>query len=161
LDKLDQTADRLVKELKDANAERRKLVKELAQRESVGLEGKTYEGVDIGGIKLVRRDFEDEIDVDRMVRTANEIIKKDETTVTIFFGADGKSARIMVMAGKTAVGKGVNAGEIMREASPLIGGGGGGRPNFAQGGGTKIEKLSKAVQKAEEMLRKQLRWVSP
>jgi alanyl-tRNA synthetase len=63
----------------------------------------------------------------------------------------------MVMAGKTALEKGVNASEIIAEAAAVIGGGGGGKPNFAQGGGTKVGKLTRAVQKAEEILRKQLK----
>jgi alanyl-tRNA synthetase len=148
-----------VKELKEANAERRKLIKELAAKESVGFEeAKTAEASqEIGGIKLVKRDFHEEIDVNRMVQTANEMIKRNEATITLFYGADGKNARILVMAGKAAVKKGVNAGEIVRAASPIIGGGGGGKPNFAQGGGTKPEKLQDAVKAAEEAIRKQLK----
>ncbi|NWG11235.1 alanine--tRNA ligase [Candidatus Bathyarchaeota archaeon] len=158
LDKLDKTAEKLVKELKEANAEKRKLVKELATREGAGLGAKAFEAVEeINGIKLLKRDFREEIDVNRMVQTANEIIKRDEATVAIFYGTDGNNARIMVMAGKTATEKGVNAGDIVSEASAIIGGGGGGKPNFAQGGGTKVKKLSEAVKKAEEILRKQLR----
>jgi alanyl-tRNA synthetase len=63
----------------------------------------------------------------------------------------------MVMAGKAALKKGVNANEIVREASTIIGGGGGGKPNFAQGGGTQTKKLTAAIGKAEEVLRKQLK----
>jgi alanyl-tRNA synthetase len=92
-----------------------------------------------------------------MVKTANEIIKRDEAAVTIFYGADEKNARIMIMAGKTALKKGVNAYEIAREASITMEGGGGGKPNFAQGGGPKTEKLLEAIRKAEETLKKQLR----
>jgi alanyl-tRNA synthetase len=158
LEKLDKTAEKLVKDLKEANAERRKLIKELAERESLGLGIKaTEETRDIGGLRLVFRDFKESIDVDRMVQTASEIIKRDEATVTIFYGTDRKNARIMVMAGKTAVGKGVNAGEIVKEASEIVGGGGGGKPNFAQGGGTQTKKLTAAIRKAEEVLRKQLK----
>lgn len=158
LEKLDNTAEKLVKELKETNAERRKLIKELAARESAGLEVKALEErEEINGIKLVKRDFQGEINVDRMVQTASEIIKRDDATVTIFYGTDGKNARIMVMAGKTAVEKGVDANEIVREASEIIGGGGGGKPNFAQGGGTQTKKLTEAVRKAEEVLRKQLK----
>jgi len=183
LEKLDKTAEKLVKELKEANAEKKKYIKEIITKESiirklskalekkrkptkkivlreslvVGAKLEVEKVKKINGLKLVMRDFNESIDVDRMVQTANEIIKKDEATVTIFYGTDRKSARIMVMAGKKALEKGVNANEIVTEASTIIGGGGGGRPNFAQGGGTLIEKLPEAVKKAEETLRKQLR----
>jgi len=159
LEKLDKTAEKIVKELKEANAEKRRLIKEIAERESTVLGGRP-EGEEIKqieGIKIVIRDFKETIDVDRMVQTANEMIKKDEAIVTMFYGTDGKNARIMVMAGKTALEKGVNASEIIREASAIIGGGGGGKLNFAQGGGTQIEKLSEAIKKAEEVLKKQLK----
>ena len=159
LDKLDKTAEKIVKELKEANTEKRKLIKEIAERESTVLSGRPEgeEIKEIEGIKIVMRDFKEAIDVDRMVQTANEIIKRDEAIVTVFYGANEKNARIMVMAGKTALEKGVNASEIIREASAIIGGGGGGKPNFAQGGGTAVEKLLEAVKKAEEVLRKQLK----
>jgi alanyl-tRNA synthetase len=60
------------------------------------------------------------------------------------------------MAGKIAVEKGVNAGEVVKQVSPLMGGGGGGRRDFAQGGGTNPEKLPEAVKAAEAIIRKQL-----
>ncbi|MEM3700152.1 MAG: alanine--tRNA ligase [Candidatus Bathyarchaeia archaeon] len=158
VEKLDKTAEKLVKDYKEVIAERRRLIKELAERESASLGAKPTEKIkEISGVKIVIRDFQDSIDVDRMVQTANETIKKDDATVTIFYGNDGKNARIMVMVGKAALEKGVNANEIVKEASAIIGGGGGGKPNFAQGGGTKIEKLKEAVKKAEEILKKQLK----
>ncbi|MGQ9530980.1 MAG: alanine--tRNA ligase [Candidatus Bathycorpusculaceae bacterium] len=158
IEKLDKTVEKLLKEYKETLVERRKLIKELAERESAGLGAKPTEKVkEIRGVKVIIRDFKESIDVDRMVQTANETIKKDEATVTIFYGNDGKNARIMVMVGKTALEKGVNASEIVREASAIIGGGGGGKPNFAQGGGTKVEKIKEAIRKAEETIKKQLR----
>jgi alanyl-tRNA synthetase len=158
LEKLDQTAEKIVKELKEANVERRKLIKELATRESTDADTETTgRNEEVNGIKIIIRDFQDSVDVDRMVQTATEIVKKDEATVTVFYGANEKNARIMVMAGKAAIEKGANAGEAIREASAFIGGGGGGKPNFAQGGGTQVEQLPQAVKKAEEMLKKQLK----
>ena len=157
-EKLDQTAEKIVKELKEANVDRRKLIKELAARESTDVGSETAaKGEKMGDINIVLRDFRGSVDVDRMVQTATEMIRRNEATVTIFYGADEENARIMVMAGKTALEKGVNAGEIVREASKLIGGGGGGRPNFAQGGGTQVENVQEAVKKAEEALKKQLK----
>jgi alanyl-tRNA synthetase len=83
--------------------------------------------------------------------------KRNQATVTLFYGADGKNARILIMAGQAAVKKGVNAGEVVQEVAPIIGGGGGGKPNFAQGGGTKPEKLKDTVKAAEETIKKQLK----
>ncbi len=108
-------------------------------------------------VSIVKRDFGETIDPDRMLRTASEIIKKNEATVTLFYGSDSKTCKLMVMAGAVAVQKGVNAGSIVKEAAPVFGGGGGGRPSFAQGGGTKPEKLAEAVQAAEEAVKRQLK----
>jgi alanyl-tRNA synthetase len=158
LEKLDQTAERIVKELKEANVEKRKLVKELATRESNRTEKtEACQAEEVNGIRIIFRDFKESIDVGRMIQTATEIIKKDEATVTIFYGANQESARIMAMAGKTALDKGANSGSIVKEAAATIGGSGGGRPNFAQGGGTQVKNLSKAVEKALEILKRQLK----
>ena len=157
-EKLVQTANKVVKELKEANAEKRRLIKELAKHESAGVGVKASEAVEeISGIKLVKRDFKESIDVNRMVQTANEMIKHDEAMVAIFSGSDGANARIMVMAGKIAVQKGVDAGLIVREASMVLGGGGGGKPNFAQAGGTKPDKLAEAIEKSQQALKRQLK----
>jgi len=43
---------------------------------------------------------------------------------------------------------------LAKEASAILGGGRG-RPDFAQGGGTQIEKMSEALKKAEETTKKQ------
>ena len=158
VEKLDKTAEKLVEELKEANSEKRKLVKELAAKESaIGVTDVAGVAQEIGGITLVKRDFHEEIDVNRMVQTANEMIKRNEATVTLFYGTDGKNARVLVMAGAAAAKKGVNAGEVVRAVSPIFGGGGGGKPNFAQGGGTKPEKLEDAVEAAEKLVKKQLK----
>jgi len=138
--------------------EKRRFIKELAKRESASVGVKASEAVEeISGIKLVKRDFKGSIDVNRMVQTANEMIKRDEAMVAIFSGSDGANARILVMAGKIAVQKGVDAGFIVREASMVLGGGGGGKSNFAQAGGTKPDKLAEAIEKSQQVLKRQLK----
>ncbi|MCW4031071.1 MAG: alanine--tRNA ligase [Candidatus Bathyarchaeota archaeon] len=158
LENLDKTAEKLVKELKQANSEKRKLIKKLAAKESaIGVTETKTVAQEIDGVLLVKLDFQNEIDVNRMVQTANEIIKRNEATVALLYGADDKNARVLVMTGTVAIIKGVNANEVVRAVAPIIGGGGGGKPNFAQGGGTKPKKLQDAVKKAEEIIRKQLK----
>lgn len=158
IDKLDKTAEKVIKDLKEANVEKRRLIKELAEKESAVSGAQTAEAaVEVVGIAIVKRDFGEVIDVNRMVQTASEMIKRNEAMVTLFYGSDGKACRIMIMAGEAAVQKGVNASQIVKEAAPIMGGGGGGRANFAQGGGTKPEKLQDAVKAAEEAVKKQLK----
>ena len=157
LEKLDKTADRVMRELKESNVERKRLIKELAAREGTALEAKPEAAEEAAGVRIVLRDFEDSVDVDRMVQTGNEMVKRSSETVAILYGADAHNARIMVVAGKAAVDKGVNAGDVVREVSEIIGGGGGGKPGFAQGGGTQTGKLSKAVEAAEKLVKKQLK----
>ena len=158
VEKLDKTAEKIVKELKEANVEKRRLIKELAEKESTVGQAKTCEAtVEADGIAIIKRDFGEVIDVNRMVQTATEMIKRNKATVTLFYGSDGKTCRLMVMAGENAVQKGVKANMIIKEVAPIFGGGGGGRPNFAQGGGTKPDKLMEAVKAAEEAAKKQLK----
>jgi len=92
-----------------------------------------------------------------MIKTASELVKKDSALVVVFYGKDEKTARIVVMVGKKAIEKGVDAREIANEAASVVGGGGSGRQDFAQGGGTRAEKLLEAIQKAEDTIRKQLK----
>jgi alanyl-tRNA synthetase len=155
VEKLDQTAEKMVKDFKEAQQDRRRLIKELAEKESQT--AKTQEAAqEINGVSIVKRDFGEVIDVDRMVTTGSEIIKQNPAAVAIFYGSDGKTARIMLMAGDHAIAKGVNAGQVIKVSAPVIGGGGGGRPNFAQGGGTLPDKLQDALKVAEDTLKQQI-----
>jgi alanyl-tRNA synthetase len=55
------------------------------------------------------------------------------------------SGVVIAVAGSAAVAKGYKAGELVSVASKVLGGGGGGKPELAQGGGTNIDKLSEAI----------------
>ena len=46
----------------------------------------------------------------------------------------------------------VKAGDIIKEIAPIVGGGGGGRPQMAQAGGKDPAKLPDALEKAKEMI---------
>jgi len=103
----------------------------------------------------VTQEFE-EVNVDRMIKTSSELVKKNPEVVAVFYGVDRKTVRIVVMAGEEAVNRGIDSSEIAGEAASVLGGGGSGRPDFAQGGGTLVKKMPDALVKAEEIVRKQL-----
>jgi len=155
IEKLPKTAKKILEELKETRRRERQLLKELAEKETGAL-AVAEEIVEINGVKLVKRRFDD-VNVERMIQTASQAVKKEPNAIALFYASDEKTARIVAMAGKEAIKRGVNAGEIARVAASIVGGGGGGRPDFAQGGGTKPEKLEKAIEEAEKTLRKQLK----
>ncbi len=156
VEKLDKTAEKIMKEFKETQQDKRRLIKELAEKESQTAQT-TQAAEEVNGVSIVKRDFGEVIDVNRMVTTGSEITKQNQAAAVIFYGSDGKTARIMVMAGDTAVAKGINAGQVIKQVAPIIGGGGGGRPNFAQGGGTLPDKLQDAIKTAEETIKQQIK----
>jgi alanyl-tRNA synthetase len=50
-----------------------------------------------------------------------------------------------------------HAGNLIREAAKLVGGGGGGRPDLAQAGGPSPEKLKAALPQIIEMIKEQMK----
>ena len=53
-----------------------------------------------------------------------------------------------------AVKRGAKAGDLIKNIAPVIGGGGGGRPDMAQAGGKKPDQLPAALQAAKTYLTK-------
>jgi alanyl-tRNA synthetase len=157
LEKLEKTTERLVKGWKEARREKKRLLEEIALREAMEPEARAEvrKTKPIDGVKFVTQEFE-QVDMDRMIKTASELVKRNPEVVAVFHGVERKTARIVVMAGKDAVKRGINSGEIAGEAAFVLGGGGSGRPDFAQGGGTLVKKVPEALRKAEEVIRRQL-----
>jgi alanyl-tRNA synthetase len=52
------------------------------------------------------------------------------------------------------VEEGFNAGQLVGEIARVTGGGGGGRPDMAQAGGSQPEKIDAAFEKAKEIIAK-------
>ena len=78
--------------------------------------------------------------------------------VVVLAAPQGKEkVSLVVKADKGAVAKGIHAGKIIKEVAAMVGGGGGGRPDMAQAGGKQPENLPKAFEKANEMIRAQVK----
>jgi alanyl-tRNA synthetase len=58
---------------------------------------------------------------------------------------DGEEPQVFVTADETAVAKGISAGELVKVAVAPIGGKGGGRPEMAQGRGSRQEGVAEAL----------------
>ena len=70
--------------------------------------------------------------------------------------SDGK-VNLVAMATDDAMAKGAHAGNLIKAIAPIVGGGGGGRPNMAQAGGKNPVGIPDALQEAEKILSGQIK----
>jgi alanyl-tRNA synthetase len=64
---------------------------------------------------------------------------------------DGKVG-LIVSVTKDLTGK-LQAGRIVKELAPIVGGGGGGRPDFAEAGGKDPSKIDELLSRAPALIR--------
>ena len=64
---------------------------------------------------------------------------------------------LLIMATNDLVKRGLHAGNAVKEAATVMGGGGGGRPEMAQAGGRQPEKLEEALRAAVDILGRQVK----
>jgi len=95
-------------------------------------------------------------DIDAL-RTLTDKFKERYSSGVIVLGTiiQGKPQIIAVVT-DDLVKNGIHAGNIVKKISPIIGGGGGGRPNMAQAGGNLPEKLVEALNMVENVLLEQV-----
>jgi alanyl-tRNA synthetase len=87
---------------------------------------------------------------------ADAAIAKLGTGVVVLATTDGDKVPIVAKASKDWVERGVHAGNLLREVARVTGGSGGGRPDFAQGGGRDARKIDQALASVEQLVRAQL-----
>ncbi|NLK21456.1 MAG: alanine--tRNA ligase [Epulopiscium sp.] len=111
---------------------------------------------DIDGVTLITARF-DELDMNGLRNMGDSIKNKIVSgVIALATGKDGKVS-FVVMATDDVVKKGAHAGNIIKEIAKIAGGNGGGRPNMAQAGGKDLSKIDKALSKAEEVLKSQIK----
>ena len=143
----------LVKEIKTLNSEIDSLKAKAAQ---ASLSSSGSEAKDVNGVKLVASKVSG-VDMNGLRDLADSIKAKiGEGVIVLASDADGK-VNLVVMVTDEAQKKGAHAGNLIKEISSLIGGGGGGRPNMAQAGGKNSDGIDACLAKAEEVLANQVK----
>ncbi len=66
--------------------------------------------------------------------------------------------KVQLVAGlsRDLVERGLHAGNWLKEVAPIVGGGGGGRPDLAQAGGKNPERVSEAIEQALKSIQARL-----
>ena len=111
--------------------------------------------VEVKGVKVLASAVTD-VDMNGLRDLGDQLKEKlGEGVVVLASAKDGKVS-LLAMATQGAMDKGAHAGNLIKAAAAIVGGGGGGRPNMAQAGGKKPEKIGEAIARIPELVEEQL-----
>jgi len=144
-------AEGIVAELKDARHEIDSLKSKLAKNSVDDILGNTE---DIGGVKVVTKILDDNIDMNTMREIGDNIKNKIPNAFVVLASKIGEKVNLISIASKEAIDKGANAGAVISEIAKQLGGGGGGKPDSAQAGGKKPEKTEEVMKNVSDILKK-------
>ena len=151
-DKLVEKAKHLMEEMKALQSENESL-KNKAAKEALG--DVMDKVVEIGGVKVLSVEIP-ETDGNELRTLGDELKNKlGEGLIFLASAKDGK-VNLVAMATDGAVKAGVHAGNLIKTVAPIVGGGGGGRPNMAQAGGKLPDKIGQAVETVKDEVKTQL-----
>ena len=106
---------------------------------------------EIGALKAIFLSMED-VGTDQLRDLGDSYKDKMGEGVAVLASVNGGKVTLLVTATDGAAKGGVHAGNLIKEAAPLIGGGGGGRPTMAQAGGKDPAGIPKAFDRIRELL---------
>lgn len=143
--KVDDIQNKVVA-LEDALREEQKTVEQLkSQINQAKASDLTDDIKDINGLKVIAKI----VDVDGMndLRELSDNWKNQNLSDVLILGTTvaGK-ANMLISLNDKAIKAGHKAGDLIKIAAPIFGGGGGGRPNMAQAGGKTPAGLAKALE---------------
>ena len=144
-DKLSERVKKLLDEIKTLEKKIKKL--QMGQLSS----GTQAEFKEVDGVKYAYMVAED-LDNDVMRNTADSLAAKIKSGVAVVFNKTNGKVSLAVKVTKDMIGK-FKAGDIAKRLAKVLGGGGGGRPDFAQAGGKDPSKISEAIAQLERIIR--------
>ncbi len=88
----------------------------------------------------------------------DQIRQKSDSPTAVLFASKTGPDKVLLVAGvsRTLVNQGISAGKWISEVAPIVGGGGGGKPDLAQAGGKQTEKISEALDTAKQRIQEML-----
>ncbi|MFW6140177.1 MAG: alanine--tRNA ligase [Acidobacteriota bacterium] len=144
-----------IEKLKEAIKQKEKECKSLRQKiinlQNKEKKEKTHQ---ISGVSVLTKKIEG-LSGSELRNLADNLKQKSNSDVIILSTVLNKKVLLVVTVNKDLTDT-LKAKEIINEMSPVIGGGGGGRPDFAQAGGTKTDELDHAVKKGLSYIKTKL-----
>jgi alanyl-tRNA synthetase len=160
---LKTTPEKLPESIKAIVAERDSLEKELEKIHAKTMETHVKQlekkAIIVGTVRLVLTKTAKRRGIDP-VEVANRLKESDPNIIAVIFEVSER-VQVVAAAGDEAVKAGINSGQIVSEASKVLGGGGGGRPFFGTGGGSSKDRVDEALKIAKQIITQQLRITVP
>jgi len=94
----------------------------------------------------------DGVDGKQLRDIADQVKEKLGSGVVVLASAGEANVNLVASVSQDLTKK-FHAGNIIKELAAMVGGGGGGRPDFAQAGGKEPAKIDAALKRAEELVR--------
>jgi alanyl-tRNA synthetase len=148
LDVLRVGEDQALGTLERLQAEAKRLSREVSQLKAKvavggGETARTPETIDVSGVRLARRKVSDP-DKDAMRTLADSLKSSIKSGVVVLASSGDSKVQVVVAVTSDLTGR-LKAGQIVKEIAPIVGGGGGGRPDFAEAGGKQPDKIDEML----------------
>jgi len=105
---------------------------------------------EVNGTKILSAEVSG-ADAGQLRKLWDDVRSKLDSGVAVLGSRDNGKAFILVGVTKDLTNK-YHSGNMVKELAPIIGGKGGGKPDLAQAGGDRPEKLSEALSKAYDII---------
>jgi alanyl-tRNA synthetase len=132
--------ERLLAQQRELERKLEKLQRGIAGSQSVDLaaSARTVDGIRVLSTRV------DDLD-DKALRELADRLKEKLAPSVVFLGTtDGEKVTLVSAVSKDLL-KRYHAGNLIKQVAPMVGGGGGGRPDFAQAGGKDPSRLDEAL----------------
>jgi alanyl-tRNA synthetase len=151
--------EKAVEAIEKLQSEGKRLAREVTQlKTKAAMGGGAAAGgddtVEVGGVTLARRKVSD-LDKDALRGLSDSLKAKIKSGVVVIASESDGKVQIVVSVTPDLTSR-VKAGQIVKEIAPIIGGGGGGRPDFAEAGGKQPENIDALLKASESVLAKLL-----
>jgi alanyl-tRNA synthetase len=139
-------------------AESKRLTREVEQlKMKVALGGSTTAGgateepVDVAGVKLITKRVAG-LEKGALRGISDSVRDRLGSGVVVIASENDGRVNLVVSVSKDLTTR-VQAGRLVKELAPIVGGGGGGRPDFAEAGGKDPSKIDELLSQAPAVLR--------
>lgn len=125
-------------------------LKTLTQNLLSGGSGEIGQLREVNGFKVLTAQVDD-YDASELRDLADQQRDKQNADVVVLATIDDDKVKLVVSVAKSAADK-LHAGKIIGEIAKIVDGRGGGRPDFAQAGGTNVDKIDEALASVDKLL---------